>query len=292
MDYRPTETAAATAPRRSGRAAGAASNRTGPARAAPPGQARRLSLRRGLVSVVAVLGLWEIAVRVFKPSPVVIVGPSAIARAFGQDIGDGTLWHHFSISMGQFVLGYLVAVALAVPLGLWMGASRRAHDYGDPWLTALYATPSVALAPLFIVSLGFGLSSHVAVIAIVVFFPVIINTIDGVHAIEHELREVGIAYRANPREVFVRIDLPGAAPYIFTGLRLGLARGLVGIVVADLFGATGGLGYLILNSAQVFATAQVFVGVFVLAALGIIFTVGLRILQRRLSPWQVEVKAR
>jgi NitT/TauT family transport system permease protein len=291
MDDRATEAATSVTPPRGGRAGGAPPDRTGPARAAP-GRARRLSLRRGLISVVTVLGLWEIAVRVFKPSPVVIVGPSAIARAFGQDISDGTLWHHFSISMGQFMLGYLVAVALAVPLGLWMGASRRAHDYGDPWLTALYSTPSVALAPLFIVSLGFGLSSHVAVIAIVVFFPVIINTIDGVHAIEPDLREVGVAYRASPREVFVRIDLPGAAPYIFTGLRLGLARGLVGIVVADLFGATGGLGYLILNSAQVFATAQVFVGVLVLAVLGIVFTVGLRILQRRLSPWQVEVRPR
>jgi NitT/TauT family transport system permease protein len=275
---------AGTPPRAEGSRGGGSGSR-------PNGRAKasRISLRRGAISVVLGFALWELAIRVFKPSPVIVVGPSEVARAFWQDITTGKLWNDFSVSMGQFVLGYLVAVLLAVPLGLWLGASKRAHDYGDPWLTALYATPSVALAPMFIVALGFGLRSHVAVIAIVVFFPVIINTIDGVHAIERDLREVGIAYRARRREAFLRVDLPGALPYIFTGLRLGLARGLVGIVVADLFGATAGLGYLILNSAQLFQTAQVFVGVFVLAALGVFFTVGLRVLQRRLTPWQTEV---
>ncbi|RTL65262.1 MAG: ABC transporter permease [Pseudonocardiaceae bacterium] len=252
--------------------------------------ARQASLRRGLIAVVAVFAVWEIAVRVFEPSTVIIVGPSSIAQSFGDLIASGELQKHFTVSMTQFALGYLLAVVIAIPLGLFMGASRRAHDYGDPWLTALYATPSVALAPLFVVWLGFGDVAHVAIIALVAFFPVIINTIDGVHAVERDLREVGIAFRANRREVFARIDLPGSLPYIFTGLRLALARALVGVVVADLFGAQAGLGYLILTSSQLFQTGKVFVGVIVLAALGVGFTWGLRSLQKRLTPWQVEVK--
>jgi len=252
--------------------------------------ARRRSLIRGLVSVVVVLAVWEAAVRIFKPSTVIIVGPSAIPPAFWDLAKSGELWHHFWVSMWQFLLGYLAAVALAIPLGLWMGASRRAHDYGDPWLIALYATPSVALAPLFVIWLGFGDPAHIAIIALVAFFPVIINTIDGVHAVERDLREVGIAFRANRREVFSRIDLPGAMPYIFTGLRLAMARALVGIVVADLFGAQAGLGYLILTSAQLFQTADVFVGVLILAALGVGLTFALRSLQKKLTPWQVDVK--
>jgi NitT/TauT family transport system permease protein len=251
---------------------------------------RRRSLIRGIVSVVVVLAVWEAAVRIFQPSTVIIVAPSAIPSAFWTLAKSGELWHHFSVSMRQFLLGYLVAAAIAIPLGLWMGASRRAHDYGDPWLTALYATPSVALAPLFVIWLGFGDPAHVAIIALVAFFPVIINTIDGVHAVERDLREVGIAFRANKREVFSRIDLPGAMPYIFTGLRLALARALVGIVVADLFGAQAGLGYLILTSSQLFQTANVFVGVLILAALGVGLTFALRVLQKYLTPWQVEVK--
>jgi NitT/TauT family transport system permease protein len=253
-------------------------------------KARRTSLIRGLVSVVVVLVAWEAAVRIFKPSTVIIVGPSAIPEAFWKLAETGELWHHFSVSMRQFLLGYVLAVVLAIPLGLWMGASRRAHDYGDPWLTALYATPNVALAPLFVIWLGFGDPAHVAIIALVAFFPVIINTIDGVHAVERDLREVGIAFRANRREAFARIDLPGSMPYIFTGLRLAMARALVGIVVADLFGAQAGLGYLILTSSQLFQTANVFVGVLILAALGVGLTFGLRVLQKKLTPWQVDVK--
>lgn len=251
---------------------------------------RSVSMRRAIVSVVGVLVLWEVVVRVLKPSTVIIVPPTEIAKAFWRLAESGELWRHFSVSMWQFILGYLLAIALAIPLGLWMGASRRAHDYGDPWLVALYATPNVALAPLFVIWLGFGTSAHVAIIALVAFFPVIINTIDGVHAVERDLREVGIAFRANKREVFSRIDLPGAMPYIFTGLRLALARALVGIVVADLFGAQAGLGFLILTSSQLFATADVFVGVVVLAALGIALTWALRFMQKKLTPWQVEVR--
>jgi NitT/TauT family transport system permease protein len=257
----------------------------------PKSVGRRRSLIRGCVSVVAVLALWEAAVRIFEPSTVIIVGPSAIPAAFWSLAETGELWRHFSVSMRQFVLGYVLAVALAIPLGLWMGASRRAHDYGDPWLTALYATPNVALAPLFVIWLGFGDRAHVAIIALVAFFPVIINTIDGVHAVERDLREVGIAFRANKREAFSRIDLPGSLPYIFTGLRLAMARALVGIVVADLFGAQAGLGYLILTSSQLFQTANVFVGVLILAALGVGLTYGLRYLQKKLSPWQLEVRS-
>lgn len=251
---------------------------------------RRQSRVRGVLSVVVVLSVWELAVRVFEPSTVIIVGPSALPEAFWDLARSGELWEHFSVSMWQFSLGYLLAASIAIPLGLFMGASRRAHDYGDPWLTALYATPSVALAPLFIIWLGFGNISHIAIIALVAFFPVIINTIDGVHAVERDLREVGIAFRANRREVFWQIDLPGAMPYIFTGLRLAMARALVGIVVADLFGAQAGLGFLILTASQTFRTADVFVGVVILAALGIAFTASLRWLQQRLTPWQPETR--
>ena len=257
-----------------------------------PSRLGQASLRRGLVAVVVVFGAWEAAVQIFRPSTVIIVAPSAIAQSFWELTVSGELWHHFTVSMYQFVLGYLAAVVIAIPLGLFMGASKRAHDYGDPWLTALYATPSVALAPLFVVWLGFGDAAHISIIALVAFFPVIINTIDGVHAVERDLREVGIAFRANRREVFGRIDLPGSLPYIFTGLRLALARALVGIVVADLFGAQAGLGYLILTSSQVFQTGAVFVGVIVLAVLGVVLTWALRGLQKKLTPWQLDVRGK
>jgi NitT/TauT family transport system permease protein len=224
-------------------------------------------------------------VAVFHPNPISIVGPSAVVDAFVKLAGDGTLWHDFTVSMQQFGLGFLLAAAIGIPLGLFLGGSQRAHDFGDPWVTILYTTPNVALAPLFIIWLGLGNTSHIAIIAIVAVFPILINTIDGVRAVEKELREVGAAFRANRREVFAKIALPGSLPYVFTGLRLALARALVGVVVADLFGASAGLGYLLLQSAQAFKTADVFVAVSVLAALGVFLTGTLRILQKRLMPW-------
>lgn len=249
---------------------------------------QRVPLRRAIVSIIVVLVVWEVVVRVFAISSLTIVPPSKVAVAFWEEVQDGSLGTNLSVSMVQFVLGFLLASVIAIPLGLFLGGSERGRHFSDPWMIGLYATPSVALAPLFIVTLGLGLSAHVAVIALTAFFPIAINTMDGVLAVDRTLRDVGMAYRASRGEVFRKIALPAAAPYIFTGLRLGLARGLVGVVVADLFGATAGLGYMILNASQAFDTAKVFVGVFVLAGLGIVFTVGLKYLQRRLTPWSEE----
>lgn len=250
---------------------------------------RRRSVIRGTISVVFVFAAWQAAIWILKPSPIIIVGPDAIVRAFGTLAADGTLWADFETSMKQFVIGYAIgALVLAVPIGVLMGSSRRARDYGDPWLTALYATPTIALAPLFIVWLGFGLSAHVAVVALIAFFPAAINSMDGISQVDEDLRDLAMAYRASSLERFWRIDLPGALPYIFTGLRQALARGLVGVVVADLFGASKGLGYLILTSAQTFSTGDLFVGVIVLAALGVLFTVVLRAVQKKLMPWAPE----
>jgi NitT/TauT family transport system permease protein len=267
--------------------AGATNGRADAAASAPaaPKRRRGTKARRATISILGGLALWELAIRLFHPSPVQIVGPTSVVSAFVRLARDGTLGHDFVVSMTQFALGFLLAAAIAIPLGLLMGTSQRLFDYGDPWLTILYTTPNVALAPLFIIWLGFGNSSHVAIIALVALFPILINTIDGVRAVEEEWSEVGAAFRANRPEIFAKIDIPGSLPYIFTGLRLALARALVGVVVADLFGASAGLGYLLINAAQAFKTADVFVAVSVLAALGVFLTGTLRYLQGRLMPW-------
>lgn len=247
---------------------------------------RGLHARRAVISVIAVLAVWELAVRFFQPNSLIVVGPTAIVEAFIDLYQSGTLITDIAVSLRQFTLGFLLAAVVGVPLGLIMGASKLINDYADPWLTALYATPNIALAPLFIIWLGLGDPSHIVIIALAAFFPIIINTISGVQAVHTDLREVGIAYHANRRETFMQIDLPGSLPYINTGLRLAVARGLVGVVVADLFGSTAGLGHLILNASQIFRTADVFVGVVTLAVLGVTITWILRLAERLLTPWE------
>lgn len=272
----PLRAVSADAPRPAG-AAGAA------------GRAKRV--RRAVVSVVVVLALWEVAVRLLQPNSLIVVGPTAIMSTFVDLFQAGALLQDIWVSLRQFAFGFGLAALIGIPLGLVLGASQTVNDYADPWLTALYATPNIALAPLFIIWLGLGDPSHVAIVALAAFFPIIINTISGVHAVQKDLREVGIAYHANVREVFTRIDLPGSMPFIFTGLRLAVARALVGVVVADLFGSNAGLGYLILNASQVFKTAEVFVGVVTLAVLGVAITGALRGVERLLTPWERRAEA-
>lgn len=256
-----------------------------------PTQSRRamLWLRNhlwGLGSVVGGLLLWETLVRGLDASTLLIAPPSAILERLVEMARDGELWEHSSVSAKQFFLGYVGCALIAVPLGLLMGSVKALRRVLEPWISALYATPSIALAPLFIIWLGFGISSKAAIVALVAFFPIVINTIAGVDSLERHYFDVGYAFSANRRELFVKVLLPGCVPWVFTGLRLASARGLVGLVAADLFGARAGLGYLILISAQRFDTTTLFAATTVLAVSGVLINTGLVRLEHYVSPWR------
>jgi NitT/TauT family transport system permease protein len=156
----------------------------------------------------------------------------------------------------------------------------------DPWVSMLYSTPIIALGPLFILWFGIGMSSKVAVIFLVVVFPVLLNAFVGLSTTDLGLIEAARSFGATTAQVFSKVRFPAALPFIVTGLRLGVARGLVGVVVAELFGAKAGLGYLILISAQTFDTAALFVGVLILAFTGVVAVEILKWIERQLAPWR------
>lgn len=238
-----------------------------------------------IISLVVGFGLWQFVVDVFNPNRLIIVSPWAIATKFVSMSVGGHLWLHFEVSMKAFAIGMIISTVLGVALGLVMGSSRRVKAYLDPWVSALYSTPSVALAPLFIVWLGFGTASTVAIVALLSFFPMVISTLDGAAAIERDLVEVAVVFRANRLEKFRYLLFPGALGPILTGLRLGVGRGLVGVVVADLFGSSAGLGYLIVNASLTFDTAAVFLATIILAIIGVVLTRVIQIAQNRATPW-------
>lgn len=250
----------------------------------------RADAARGTATIVALLVAWQLYTDVAHPNKLFLVSPWDVLRATGTDFGNGVLTNALSISLKQFAVGFAFAVLVSVPLGLIIGMARRARGYVEPWVTILYATPLIALAPVFVMSTGLGLETHAIIIGLASCFPIILNTSDSVRTVQHDLREVGIAFKASPLETFFGIALPGAAPGIFTGVRLGMGRGLIGIVVADLFGASGGIGYMIYSASESLNTVQIFVGVFVLGVIGLILSVGLRMLQRRLIPWERDVR--
>jgi NitT/TauT family transport system permease protein len=239
----------------------------------------------GIASVVVGLVLWEGAYRFFHVSPLVLAPPSVVAGEFVKLIQAGTLGTDILVSANQFFLGYTIASIIAVALGLIMGVVSTFRYVANPWIQALYATPTVSLAPVFIIWLGFGLLSKAMIIGLLVFFPVLINTTEGVRSLDPDIIEVGSAFGTNRWEFFWKIVLPSTMPHIFTGLRLAVARGIIGLVVGDLFGSTQGLGYLILNAAQLFNTPMLFVGTVILAVAGVLLTGLLSVIERLISPW-------
>jgi ABC-type nitrate/sulfonate/bicarbonate transport system permease component len=235
----------------------------------------------GLVSILAGLLLWEVAVRVFQPNPLTIVAPSTIAETLADLFRTGSIWPDLTISMQGFAIGYALATLVAIPLGLAIGASSLVYRWANPWVNALYATPIVGLAPLFIIIFGFGLQAKVAVVIALCIFPILINTVSGARAVSTDHKELAVVYRASRLETFRRVLFPGSMPFILTGLRLAVGRGLIGVVVADLFGSSSGLGLNLQRSAQSFDTANIFAVTVLLAFLGIALTAIIEFFERR-----------
>ena len=257
-----------------------------------PGPARKLlgsikpSTLRAVASFLSVMVLWELVARILVKNPLFFAPLTAV---WGRTIElwlDGELQVHIWTSSQEFILGFLLACFVGIMFGVLMASSVIVRDFCDPWVSMLYSTPIIALGPLFILWFGIGVSSKVAVIFIVAVFPILINTFAGLATTDRNLIEVARSFGSSPAQIFTKVRFPSALPFIIAGLRLGVARGLVGVVVAELFGAKEGLGWLIMISAQTFDTAGLFVGVFILAASGVITVEIIKLIERRLAPWR------
>ncbi|HZR61414.1 MAG TPA: ABC transporter permease [Xanthobacteraceae bacterium] len=256
-----------------------------------PGLSPRIvaALRRhylaGLISVTGGLALWELISRYVIANALFLAAPSQIAVAIVNLGRSGQLWHHVSVSSAEFALGYVIACVLGIALGLAMASSATVKQALQPWVSGLYATPTIALAPLFILWFGIGIWSKVIVVITLVLFPVTINTEAGLRTTSERLIEMLRSFGATRRQIFFKLSLPSAVPFILAGLKLGIGRGLIGVVVAELFGSRAGLGNLISQSADAFNMPDLFAGVVILALAGIVMTAGFGWLESRLVPW-------
>ncbi len=239
----------------------------------------------GLLSVTGGLLLWEFISRVLVANALFLAAPSQIAVAIFRLAATGQLWHHIGVSAAEFAVGYVIASLLGIALGLGMASNPTFKQALQPWVSGLYATPTIALAPLFILWCGIGIWSKVLVVISLVLFPVAINTEAGLRTTSERLIEMLRSFGASRRQIFVKVSLPSALPFILAGLKLGIGRGLIGVVVAELFGSRAGLGNLISQSADAFNMPELFAGVVVLAFAGIVLTAGFGWLEQRLVPW-------
>ena len=255
--------------------------------------AERKPLPRWMItvaSVVLVLIVWEIFGR--RINPVFGSYPSAIAEAFWELLITGQLWSALYESLRPFVIGYALAIIVGVPLGLFIGGFRAAEAALGLYITAGYAMPLVALVPLLILWLGLGFAVKVAVIFLMALFPICINTWLGVTAVPKTLIEVGKSFVAPDTVIMRRIILPATLPYIMAGIRLAVGRAVVGMVIAEFFTTISGLGAVIINSANNFDTATMFVPIIILMlmAIGLNWLIGF--VERRVAPWQAEISGR
>jgi NitT/TauT family transport system permease protein len=243
---------------------------------------------RGVLSIIGAAALWEILGRTVLNNPLFFAPLSAVIGRMISLWGTGDLQKDIALSFEEFIIGFAIAAAVGIGIGVMMASSKPLCEVLDPWVSMLYATPFVAVAPLLTLWLGIGLAAHVAVVFIVVVFPVLINTYAGLANSDRDLIEVARSFGANQMQVFSKIQFPGALPFIVAGLRQGIARGLVGVVVAELFGSRAGLGYLILISGQQFDPAGLFVGILLFALAGVGAVEAVRFVERRMAPWRAQ----
>ena len=239
----------------------------------------------GTLSVVGGLAVWELASRVLVANPLFLAAPSQIVHAIYSLTLTGEMERHVAISAAEFAIGYVIASVIGIAIGFGMANSAPFKQAMQPWISGLYATPTIALAPLFILWLGIGIWSKVLVVIFLVLFPVTINTEAGLRTTSERLIEMLRSFGANERQIFFKVSLPSALPFILAGLKLGIGRGLIGVVVAELFGSRAGLGRLISQSADAFNMPELFAGVIVLAVAGIAMTAGFGWVERKLVPW-------
>lgn len=237
-------------------------------------------------TLLLLLVFWQFCWSMGWISPLFFSGPSAILRKFLELCASGELQANAMYSGKNFLVGFCLAVMVAVPLGIVLGWYRRALLMFDPLINALYAMPRIALYPLIIIWFGIGSGSKVFVVFLSAMLPILINTIAGVRNIDPDLLRAARAFCATDRQIFWTVALPYSVPFILTGVRQGIAHGLIGVIIAELSAGSEGIGFMISYAGQIFATDTLLVGVLVTAFAGMVLSWAAERLQRYFQRWR------
>jgi len=236
-----------------------------------------------VVSIAIVLALWEMLGN--RIDPVLFTKPSLVAIAAVQMVASGELWTYLAPSLVVLAIGLSLAAVIGIAVGLALARFWVVDVAFGVYITFLYSIPSVALVPLIVLWTGYETTAKVVILFLFAFFPMAINTYQGVKNVDPKLIEVGRAFRCSEGQLWANIVLPGALPFIVTGLRLAVGRGLIGMVLADLYTAISGIGYLIVRTASTYQVDKMFVPIVTLGLLGVTLTALLRVLERTVAPW-------
>ena len=242
-----------------------------------------LNLAIRVASLATALSLWQWVGS--NIDPVLFTTPTKVAFAAVDMIKSGELWQYLWPSLVVLGIGLSLAAVAGVAIGLLLARYWLLDVALTVYITFLYSIPSVALVPLIVLWAGFETTAKVIILFMFAFFPMVINTYQGVKSVDPKLLEVGRAFRCSEGQLWANIVLPASLPFIVTGLRLALGRGLIGMVLADLYTAISGIGYLIVRMASTYQVNKMFVPIVTLGLLGVTLTALLRLAERYVAPW-------
>jgi len=247
-----------------------------------------INLALGSSVILAFLIGWELLFRFKVVNPLFISAPSRVVLAGITIIRDGSLFKHLATSGTEFALGYGAAILIGFPIGIMLGWFKLVRSAFGPFIAAMQATPRIALMPLFIIWFGLGITSKIVVVLLSAIFPLIVNLQVAMSTIDADLVRVARSYGATRWQIFRSVALPTSIPFLITGLRLAAGRGLLGVIVAEVFGGSQGIGYMIQYAGATFQTDKVFAGVLVVAITGISLDFSLEYLGRHFDKWRGE----
>ncbi len=260
--------------------------------APPRSQVGKAVFRRlvPLAGVLAFLLVWEAGTRVLNVPLYLLPPPSQILRVFVENLSK--LLFHGWITTYEMMLGYILAVAVAVPLAIGITSYRRFDAFITPTLLFFQVVPKIAIAPLFLVWFGFGTLPKVLVAFLISFFPIVLDTAVGLRSIAPEMVDLARSMGASRIQLFTEFRLPTSLPYLFSGLKVAATLAVAGAVVGEFVGADKGLGYLLLVTNSNMQTALMFATIVALTIIGLVFFYAIEVLETLLIPWHVSQRGR
>jgi ABC-type nitrate/sulfonate/bicarbonate transport system permease component len=242
----------------------------------------------GVLSPLLLLLLWEACARTGLIDTRFFPAPTSIAAKLVELAESGELWTDLSASLQRLLWGTLVGGIPALAIGIVMGLYRPVRAAIDPLISATYPVPKSAILPLVLLIFGLGETSKIVMVALGVFYPVVINTVTGVQQIDKIYLDVGKNFRASRWQTFRTIALPGALPSIMAGIKLGIGMGLILIAISEMVGSKNGIGFMIWDAWQVLSVETMYVGLVVISILGFVLTLILNEIEGWVLPWKQE----
>lgn len=231
------------------------------------------------------IAAWEAIVRIGNYPPFILPSPLDVAEKLARVVGDGSLWRHARLTLVEVLGGLSIGAVLATAMGYLIAHSQTLERALSPYIVASQAVPIVAIAPLLVIWFGAGILSKILISALIVFFPILINTIAGIRGVPEDLRDLMRSLKATRWQVFYKLEVPAALPVLLAGLKVGATLSVIGAVVGEFAGARAGLGVLISIADGQYDTARMFVGVFALIAMALALYFSISFFERRALAW-------